>query len=82
MEALADTLASARERFEQMEGDPSAANAVNDLLENAGSQLGSLQVSCCAPGRMKLYASTLESLMKAQRAIKKAVPSVTDPVEH
>lgn len=73
MEALAETLSSARRRLEQIDGDPTAAETVIEILENAGSQLGHLQVGCCAPGRMELYASTLTSLMKAQRAINRSL---------
>lgn len=42
------------------------------ILEDAGSQIGSLQVSCCAPNRMPLYASMLEDLMTAQLTVNKA----------
>lgn len=73
MEALAETLSSARRRLEQIDGDPTAAATVIEILEDAGSQLGHLQVGCCAPGRMELYSSTLESLMKAQRVITRSL---------
>ena len=35
-------------------------------LESIGSQLGSLQVACCAPARMPLYAQTLVGLTEVQ----------------
>lgn len=72
MEALADTLADARVRLSALDGDDSA-DALIEALESAGEQVGHLQVGCCAPARMPLYAVTLESLMKAQRAINKSM---------
>ena len=39
-----------------------------ELLEDAGSQVGSLQVGCCAPGRLPLYADVLEALTRARLA--------------
>lgn len=38
-------------------------------LEDAGAQIGRLQVGCCAPSRLPLYNEILENLMKAQRAL-------------
>ncbi|MFV1962539.1 MAG: hypothetical protein ACC658_12005 [Acidimicrobiia bacterium] len=73
METLAGTLTSAREGIPEMDGDQDAADAVIGILEDAGSQLGYLQVNCCAPGRMKYYVTALEELNKAQAAINKSV---------
>jgi S-methylmethionine-dependent homocysteine/selenocysteine methylase len=73
METLAETLTSAREGIPKMDGDEDAADAVIGILEDAGSQLGYLQVNCCAPGRMKFYVTTLENLNRAQAAINKSV---------
>lgn len=75
MEALAATLQSARSELARIEENHEAGEAALRILENAGSQLGWLQVGCCAPGRMSLYAQTLESLSKAQRIITRALDS-------
>lgn len=69
MEHLARTIGSARDRLGQMRDDPEIALQVVGILQDAGAQLGYLQVACCAPDRMKLYSTTLESLSKTQRLI-------------
>lgn len=71
MEHLARTIDAARDRLGQIGDDPKIALQVVDILHDAGAQLGYLQVACCAPARMKLYATTLESLSKTQRLIKR-----------
>ena len=73
MEALADTLAGARTGLSLMYRDSEAADAVLEQLEHAGAQIGSLQVGCCAPSRMPLYANMLIGLADAQRTIKKSM---------
>lgn len=40
-----------------------------ESLEDAGAQIGKLQVGCCAPSRIPLYAKFLEDLTLAQRVI-------------
>lgn len=35
-------------------------------LEDAGAQIGRLQVGCCTPARMKFYSGLLDSLTKVQ----------------
>ena len=42
-------------------------DAVLALLEEAGAMVGALQVGCCAPNRLPLYASVLEQLNVLQR---------------
>jgi len=69
MEGLAATLASARRTLDDVDDDPITAGTVIGMLEDAGAQLGRLQVACCAPDRMKLYSSTLDDLGKIQRLI-------------
>lgn len=71
MEQLAGTLAEARSRLAGVDDDPTTAVGVIDVLVDAGGQLGHLQVECCAPGRMALYASTLTELSKVQRLLKR-----------
>jgi len=69
IEALANTLTRARVALDGVDGDGERAIGVIGLLEDAGSQLGHLQVACCTPARMKLYADTLASLSRVQRTL-------------
>ena len=73
MKALAETLAEARAQLDGMGHDPAVAEAALDHLEDAGAQIGRLQVGCCAPNRMPLYARQLENLTTAQRTINGAL---------
>jgi hypothetical protein len=68
MEKLANTLETAYSELAQLENEPAAPSVVA-LLEDAGAQLGSLQVACCSPARNKLYTEALEHLSKTQRLI-------------
>lgn len=68
MLALADTLTAARRRLDNAT-DPDSAEAVIAVLEDAGGQLGFLQVACCAPDRTRLYSETLDNLAKVQRLL-------------
>ncbi|MCO6503085.1 MAG: hypothetical protein J5I28_08370 [Acidimicrobiales bacterium] len=68
METLAGTLRVARDRLEAL-ADADSATAVRDALEDAGAQLGFLQVACCAPDRTPLYTETLDNLAKIQRVV-------------
>ncbi|NOX23862.1 MAG: hypothetical protein GXP36_12355 [Actinobacteria bacterium] len=72
MQALADTLAEVRSGLENVNSDHAAADQVYDTLGDAGSQIGWLQVGCCAPNRLPLYHTLLENLTVTQRAVKKA----------
>lgn len=72
MARLAETLERARRQFDAVDGDPDELDRLIGILEDAGSQLGTLQVTCCAPARMPLYARMLEDLTKIQRAAKSA----------
>jgi hypothetical protein len=71
MEALSLTIRSARQALAELDGDERAASAVIDLLEDAGAQLGHLQVACCTPARTTLYTRALECLGTTQRLIKR-----------
>ena len=53
--------------------DPSSTGIVLATLEDAGAQVGRLQVGCCAPNRIPLYARILEGLTTAQLAVNKAL---------
>ena len=73
MKRLADTLIQARGGLEHAVSDPSTAEAAITQLEEAGSQIGSLQVGCCAPNRLPLYARMLEDLTTAQLSLNRAL---------
>lgn len=72
MEQLTATITEIRVRLSELKDDPVEARAIVDVLVDAGGQLGTLQVECCAPGRMALYASTLTELSKVQRLLKRS----------
>lgn len=72
MKRLEETLAVTRSALERAGHNPSAAEAAIAEMEDAGSQVGRLQVGCCAPSRMPLYAEMLEELTKAQRTVTNA----------
>lgn len=68
LEALAQLLGEASRQLTGLTAttDPLPVIA---RLEDAGAAAGRLQVGCCAPGRIPLYAEVLEGLMTAQRVI-------------
>ena len=73
MKLLADTLAEARGGLEAAAGDPSSAATAFRQLEAVGSQVGALQVGCCAPDRLPLYAGMLQDLTEAQLSLNRAL---------
>ena len=74
MKALADTIAAARSGLDDVgNGDHhDAVDVTITHLEEAGAQIGWLQVGCCAPNRLPLYHTLLEGLTTTQRSVKKA----------
>ncbi len=72
MQHLGTTLAAARSAVEEISGGLRDSAGALEHLEDAGGQLGSLQVGCCAPSRMPLYARMLEDLTTIQLAINQA----------
>lgn len=70
MAKLAETVADARRGLDDVDADQTLAANVLAHLEDAGAQIGSLQVGCCAPARMPLYATFLENLTQAQLSLK------------
>ncbi len=68
MQAIADDLSTARSRFSMFRGEITDADAIVAGLEETGGRIGRLQVGCCAPARMPLYADLLTSLTELQRA--------------
>lgn len=69
MKALETTLASVRERLSDVEADPETADAIIASLRKAGAEIGELQIECCAPSRMPLYADLLAGLSRTQRMV-------------
>lgn len=67
MQRLSQTLAEAKASVEGSTG--ALDTGVNAILEDAGAQLGRLQVGCCAPARMPLYATALDKLTEVQLAV-------------
>lgn len=73
MRTLSETLDEARDALDGVGHDVDAADAAVAVLEDAGAQIGWLQVGCCAPNRMPLYADILKGLMNAQLTVNRAV---------
>lgn len=69
MAQLADTLRATRSHLDVGLDESDSALST---LEDAGGQLGRLQVGCCAPARMPLYASMLEGFTNIQRSVNAA----------
>jgi hypothetical protein len=63
--ALAAKLTEIRHAAHQPVGVES--DVVDSLLQEAGAMVGALQVGCCAPNRLPLYATLLEQLNVIQR---------------
>ena len=73
MAKLSDTLSEVRAGIGGLEEDPSGSTDTLAHLEDAGAQIGSLQIGCCAPSRLPLYAEMLKELTGAQRTIKRTL---------
>ena len=74
MVELGMALTEARVKLRAATVDPTTgATAALETLEEAGAQVGRLQVGCCAPGRLPLYNEMLENLTKAQLVLASAV---------
>lgn len=71
MKALGETLTRARTQLATAEHDDGAGAMAQ--LEDAGAQVGRLQVGCCAPSRLPFYAQILEGLTRAQLALNTAL---------
>lgn len=70
LNAIRDEIARVRAA---VEGVAVAADAepVYAGLDRIGAKIGELQVGCCAPARMPLYADTLENLTGVQLDVKR-----------
>ena len=73
MKTLAATLADARNGVGRVSTEPASAEATLLTLEEAGAQVGRLEVGCCAPNRLPLYARILEGLTTVQLTINRAL---------
>jgi hypothetical protein len=71
MQALSEALASIRAEVDLLDAHE-APDALLGLLENAGAQVGSLQVGCCTAQRLPLYARLLEGLTVVQLTVNRA----------
>jgi hypothetical protein len=68
MRALGSTLTSVRGNLATIEqGNGGATTKLIAQLEDAGGQIGSLEIDCCAPSRLPLYAEMLAKLNEVQR---------------
>ena len=73
MTALAQTLDVVRRNVGDAGSNPQAAEIALDGLEDAGAQIGRLQIGCCAPDRLPLYAKMLQRLTEAQLDINRSL---------
>ncbi len=73
MAALGIALAGVRDGMRGMTDGDDRADTLLAQLEEAGAQIGRLQVGCCASNRLPLYAEMLESLTQVQLKISKSL---------
>ena len=73
MADLARTLDNIDSAIERTVTESADAEAIIAELEAAGAQIGSLQVGCCAPDRLPLYAEILQQLTEVQLAINRSL---------
>ncbi len=71
MLAIKETIASVRAELDASSDDNGALDRALSSLMDIGAQIGYLQVGCCAPARMPLYADALNYLSVAQLNIDK-----------
>ncbi|MCP3972876.1 MAG: hypothetical protein GY720_00115 [bacterium] len=69
MAKLSHTLSEVRAGIRGLDEDASGSTATLAHLEDAGAQIGSLQIGCCAPSRLPLYTEMLKELTGVQRTI-------------
>jgi hypothetical protein len=73
MLAIKESIESARHDIDSVGENAGATNDVLAALVEIGGDLGRLQVECCAPARMPLYADALDRLTTTQISINAAV---------
>jgi len=69
MHAVKETIESVRVELDALGDEAEAADRALASLMDIGAQIGYLQVGCCAPARMPLYADALNHLSVAQLSI-------------
>ena len=69
MLAIKESIASVRADLETPDDDAGVIDRSISTVEDVGGQLGKLQVGCCAPARMPLYADALKHLTTVQLSI-------------
>ena len=69
MQTLATTLGEVRTRLGLIAGSADAAGAAISTLEDARSQVRTLQVGCCAPDRLPYYTMMLEGLSRIRLTV-------------
>lgn len=69
MEALQKSMAKVRANLDELDKNDSETI---DILKGAGAEIGRLQIECCAPARMPLYAELLAGLSRTQRLVTSA----------
>jgi hypothetical protein len=62
MERLAATLSEVGAALSRADADPTAAAEAAALIEEAGAQVGWLQVACCSEKRLPMYTTILAKL--------------------
>lgn len=73
MKRLQATLSQARSDVSGLKDDPGTSASAIEHLEDAGAQVGRLQVGCCAPNRLPLYVELLEGLTTAQLEVSRSL---------
>ena len=72
MQAIRLDIDTARDRIDAFDTERSQREII-EILEGIGAQVGHLQVACCTPARMPLYADTLRGLAATQVHISRSV---------
>lgn len=72
MADLRQAILKARELASESLDRRTSPDDARQQLEAVGAKVGALQIACCAPKRMPLYAEILESLNAAQIRVSKA----------
>ncbi len=73
MEAIEEALGDVRRNLESAMRREEPADRLLTRLEEVGAQIGSLQIGCCAPNRLPLYAEMLEKLTHIQLAVNRSL---------
>ena len=72
MVEIEESLATIRAQLELIRERKIGIDTLGSALEDTGARIGRLQVGCCAPARMPLYAEALRGLTDIQLALSRA----------